>query len=101
VRFGTMVELARAEVEDAGLRRGAARWIERLVLRGVVPHQRRLRALVTLLGVALRLRLDRLVLPLLPAPLREARPLLPPVPASGAAGSGSSPAASWRSSSRA
>ncbi len=82
VRFGAMVELARAEVTDAGLRRGPARRLERLVLRGVLPHRRRLRALVTLIGVAQRLRLDRLFLPLLPAALREAMALLPPVPPS-------------------
>jgi glycolate oxidase iron-sulfur subunit len=81
VRFGALVELARAEVEDAGLRRGPARRLERLVLRGVVPHRRRLRALLTLIGVAQRLGLDRLLLPLLPAALREAHALLPPVPA--------------------
>jgi glycolate oxidase iron-sulfur subunit len=80
VRFGAMVELARAEVDRAGLRRGAARRLERLVLRGVVPHRRRLRALVTLLGVAQRLGLDRALLPLLPAGLRGAHALLPPVP---------------------
>jgi len=80
VRFGAMVELARAEVEEAGLRRGTARRLERLALRGVVPHRRRLRALITLLGVAQRLRLDRLLLPLLPADLREAHALLPAVP---------------------
>jgi glycolate oxidase iron-sulfur subunit len=80
VRFGAMVELARAEVEQAGLRRGALRRLERLVLRGVVPHRRRLRALVTLLGVAQRLGLDRALLPLLPAGLRAAHALLPPVP---------------------
>jgi glycolate oxidase iron-sulfur subunit len=38
---------------------------------------------VTLLGVAQRLRLDRLLLPLLPAALREAHALVPPVPARG------------------
>jgi len=80
VRFGALVELARAEVEDAGLRRGPARRLERLVLRGVLPHRRRLRALLTLIGVAQRLGLDRLLLPLFPAALREAHALLPPVP---------------------
>jgi len=80
VRFGAMVELARAEVADAGVRRGPAPWLERFLLRAVVPHRRRLRALVTLMGVGQRLRLDRLLLPLLPAPLREAHALLPLVP---------------------
>jgi glycolate oxidase iron-sulfur subunit len=81
VRFGTMLELARAGVEEAGLRRGLARRLEWLALRGILPHRRRLRALVALLAVAQRLRLDRLALPLLPAGLRDAQALLPPVPA--------------------
>jgi glycolate oxidase iron-sulfur subunit len=80
VRFGAMVELARAEVGEAGLRRGLAARLERLALRGVVPHRRRLRALVTLLGVARRLGLDRLLLRLAPPALREAQALLPPIP---------------------
>jgi len=80
VRFGAMVELARAEVEDAGLRRGLARRIERIALRGILPHPRRLRAAVSLLGLAQRLGLDRALRPLLPAALREAHALLPRVP---------------------
>ena len=80
VRFGAMVELARAEVAEAGLRRGLAPRLERLVLRGLVPHPRRLRAAVGLLRLAQRLRLDRLALPWLPARLRAAHALLPPVP---------------------
>lgn len=80
VRFGAMVEMTRAEVEEAGLRRGLARRLERLALRGVVPHRRRLRALVTLLGVVQRLGLDRLLLPLLPGALREIHALLPRLP---------------------
>jgi len=81
VHFGAMVELARAEVEDAGLRRGAARVLERLALRGLLPHRRRLRAAMTLLGLAQWLGLDRLLRPLLPPALREAHALLPSVPA--------------------
>ena len=80
VRFGAMVEMTRAEVEEAGLRRGLARRLERLALRGVVPHRRRLRALVTLMGVVQRLGLDRLLLPLLPGALREIHALLPRLP---------------------
>jgi len=80
VHFGAMVELARAEVEEAGLRRGPARVLERLALRQLVPHRRRLRAAMTFLGVVQRLGLDRLLRPLLPAGLRGAQALLPPIP---------------------
>jgi glycolate oxidase iron-sulfur subunit len=80
VAFGTLLELARAEVEDAGLRRGPARALERLALRGVVARPRRLRRLVDLLALAQRLRLDRLALRLLPQGLRELHGLLPVVP---------------------
>jgi glycolate oxidase iron-sulfur subunit len=81
VNFGAMLELVRAEVEDAGLRRGLGRALERLALRGLLPHRRRLRAAMTLLGLAQRLGLDRLLRPLLPAALRDAHALLPSVPA--------------------
>ena len=77
VHFGAMLELARAEVDEAGLRRGPARRLERLALRGVLAHPRRLRALVSLLGLAQQLGLDRALRPLLPAALRDAPALLP------------------------
>ncbi len=80
VRFGSLLELARAEVEEAGLRRGVARRLERLVLRHLLPHRLRLRLAIDLLALAQRLRLDRLVLPLLPSALREAHGLLPTLP---------------------
>jgi glycolate oxidase iron-sulfur subunit len=106
VRFGTMLELARAEVEDAGLRRGLARRLERWALRGLVPHRGRLRLAMDLLALAQRLRLDRLARALLPRGLGEASALVPAVPsgsrprASGAGAWGCSPAASWPSCSR-
>jgi Fe-S oxidoreductase len=80
VRFGSLLELARAEVEEAGLRRGPARLLERLALRRLLPHPRRLRLAVDLLALARRLRLDRWLLPWLPRGLREAEALLPPLP---------------------
>jgi glycolate oxidase iron-sulfur subunit len=80
VRFGSMIELARAEVEDAGLRRGVAHTVERLVLRGVLPHPRRLRAVLRVIAFAQFLRIDRLLLPLLPRALRDLHPLLPVLP---------------------
>jgi Fe-S oxidoreductase len=80
VRFGSLLEHARAGVEEAGLRRGPARRLERLALRGLVPHRRRLRLLVGAVALAQRLRLDRLALPLLPRRLRELHGLLPRLP---------------------
>jgi glycolate oxidase iron-sulfur subunit len=80
VRYGALLEQTRAAVEDAGLRRGPARGIERLALRHVVARPRVLHALVSLLGAVQALRLDALAAPLLPARLREMRALLPAVP---------------------
>ena len=80
VRFGSMLELARAEVETANLRAGTAKRIERFVLRSLLPHRRRLRFVFSVLAAVQRLRLDRLLLPLLPRRLRELHPLLPKVP---------------------
>jgi glycolate oxidase iron-sulfur subunit len=81
VQYGAMLELGREAVARAGLRRGIAPAVERFALRHVVPHRWRLHALTGLLGVAQRLRLDRLVARLGPSRLRTARGLLPPVPA--------------------
>jgi len=80
VQYGALLEQTRAAVEDAGLRRGVARGIERLALRHIVPSKRVLSALITLLGAVQALRLDALAAPLLPARLREMRALLPQVP---------------------
>jgi glycolate dehydrogenase iron-sulfur subunit len=80
VRFGAMVEQARERIDAAGLRGGLARRVERLALRGLVPHRRRLHLAFDLLALAQGLRLDRLAAPLLPRRLREARALLPRVP---------------------
>ena len=81
VEFGAMLELTRDAVDAAGLRDGPARTLERLVLRGVVPRRWRLKALVGLLGLAQRLRLDRALLPLLPRSLAEAHAYMPAIPA--------------------
>ena len=80
VRFGAMLDGARAEVMEAGLRGGMARRVEAWGLRGLLPHPRRLRLAVGMLAVAQRLRLDRLALPLLPGRLRDLYALLPPLP---------------------
>ncbi len=84
VEFGAMLELTRAEVEDAQLRRGFAKSLERFALRHVIPHSRRLHLLVGALALAQRLRLDRLLLTLAPRSLRELGALLPLVPAAAA-----------------
>ena len=81
VEYGAMLEGAREAVARAGLRRGLAPRIARLALRHVLPRRRRLHGLLSLLAVVQRLRLDRLVSPLLPSALRRARRLLPAVPA--------------------
>jgi glycolate oxidase iron-sulfur subunit len=80
VRFGAMLDGARAEVMEAGLRGGLARRVEAWGLRGLLPHPRRLHLAVAMLAVAQRLRLDRLALPLLPGRLRDLHALLPPLP---------------------
>ena len=80
VRYGELLEEARAAVEREDARTGPARGIEWFALRRIVPHPVVLRAFVNLLGLAQRLRLDRLALPFLPAALRERHRLLPSVP---------------------
>lgn len=80
VQFGRLVEGTRAAVEQAGLRRGLAKRVETLALREVVPKPRRLRAAVDLLALVQRLKLDRLVRPLLPRALRDVVDLAPAVP---------------------
>ena len=86
VRFGALIEKTRAAVGEAGLRDGAAHRLESLALRGVVPHRRRLRALLSALAWVQRLGLDRLALPFLPARLREMHGLMPSIPARSARG---------------
>lgn len=80
VRFGALLDEMRAEAGRRGLRRGLSSRIETLALRGIVPHPRRLRALVSLLGAAQRTGIDRIALRLAPASLRERAALLPRVP---------------------
>jgi glycolate oxidase iron-sulfur subunit len=81
VEFGSMLELLRAEVEEAGLRRGWAKRIETFALREILPRRALLAGLVSLLAVAQQLGLDRWLTPLLPAALRKAQASLPTVPA--------------------
>jgi glycolate oxidase iron-sulfur subunit len=80
VRFGSLIELARAEVEATGVRNGASKRLEKLALRGLVPHRRRLHWAMNLLAAVQRTRLDRWLARALPAALRSAHGLLPRVP---------------------
>jgi glycolate oxidase iron-sulfur subunit len=80
VRYGSMLETMRSEVEKAGLRRGLAKRLESLALRGLVPHPRRLRRAIDGLALVQGLRLDRLAARILPTALREPIALAPRVP---------------------
>lgn len=80
VRFGSLLEQMRAEVERVGLRRGPAKRIESFLLRHVVPHPRRLRAAISVVRAIQAVRLDALALRLAPAGLRERIALAPRVP---------------------
>jgi Fe-S oxidoreductase len=80
VRFGALIERARAEVEAAGLRRGWRSRLERIGLSGILPHRRRLRVVIDLLAAIQRLGLDRAAAALLPETFGSARTLLPAVP---------------------
>jgi len=76
VQFGAMLEKGRAAVAEAGLARGWGPRLEGFALRHVLVHPRRLHGLISLLGLAQGLALDRLAGLLLPF-IRRARSLLP------------------------
>src|SRR5262249_9620691 len=80
VQFGAMIESAREEVRRAGLREDRISRLERALLRRVVPNRKRLGRAFDLLALAQHLGLDRALAPILPAKLRAARALLPPIP---------------------
>ncbi|MBW2541976.1 MAG: (Fe-S)-binding protein [Deltaproteobacteria bacterium] len=80
VKFGSMIERARAEIDRSGLRRGWALRLERWTLRGLVANPRRLSLAISLLRVVQRLQLDRLAAGLLPEAWRELSALAPRVP---------------------
>ncbi len=80
VRFGSMLERARAEIDRAGLRHGWAFRVERWALRELVAKPRRLAWAISLLGGIQRLRADRLVAACLPKSSRELCALAPRVP---------------------
>lgn len=76
VSYGALVELARAEVREAGARGGLASRIERLALREVLANPRRLRMAISALGLldrtGLRRPLERMLPPALAGRLRRA-----------------------------
>ena len=83
VRYGEMLEHTRDAIRADQRRSGrlplAAR-VERFALRHVVPHPRRLRAVVALLALTQRLGLDRLARRILPERLAGMLRLAPRVP---------------------
>jgi Fe-S oxidoreductase len=80
VRFGELLEGTRAEVERRGLRSGRAKDVERFILRHIVPHRRRLRAVVRMTAWSQRLRLDRLAAKVLPSGLADLLERAPRIP---------------------
>jgi glycolate oxidase iron-sulfur subunit len=80
VRVGSLIELARAEVERTGLRRGWRKQLEHFGLRRILPHRGRLRLLMGLIATAQRLRLDRAAALVMPRRLRDVIELMPRVP---------------------
>ena len=80
VKFGSMIELARAEIDRSGLRRGWAFRLERWALRDLVARPRRLSFAISLLRAVQVLRFDRLFAGLLPETWRELCVLAPRVP---------------------
>jgi glycolate oxidase iron-sulfur subunit len=80
VEYGSLLELARSNIGDAGIRTGWARKIERFALRELIVWPRRLAAVITGLRFIQVTGLDRLFQPFLPAALREIASSVPRVP---------------------
>ncbi|MEZ7978551.1 MAG: (Fe-S)-binding protein [Myxococcota bacterium] len=84
VHYGEMLENARDAIRTEQAREGRlplAAKIERFALREIVPRAGRLSFVVSLLGIAQTLRLDRLMMKVVPARLAEMMALAPLVPA--------------------
>jgi glycolate oxidase iron-sulfur subunit len=89
VQVGALIEEARGQVHYAQPKRGAAGALERLFLRGIFPHPRRLRRVAKLMRFYQRSGLRTIArrsgaLRLLPRHLREMEAVLPDVAAAGA-----------------
>ena len=82
VRYGEMLEQARSIVRDSEDGFRISTFLERLALRGIVPHRRRLRFLVSVLSLVQRVGLDRLAALILPKRIGEMTALLPTIPRS-------------------
>jgi glycolate oxidase iron-sulfur subunit len=82
VKFGSMLELVRAEIDRSGLRRSWAARLGRWVLRELVANPRRLSLAISLLRAVQCLRVDRLIAAVLPKAWREICALAPVVPSS-------------------
>lgn len=80
VRYGEMLEHARATIRDQESRFSLADTIERVALREIVPRPGRLSLLVSILGWIQRLGLDRLGIRWMPERIRDMHSLLPTVP---------------------
>jgi glycolate oxidase iron-sulfur subunit len=89
VEYGSMVELTRAAIEEAGLRRGWRVTLERWILRHLVPRPGRLRSVVGVLAALRRWRVEAAGLALLgriprlgglARSLRDASQLVPDFP---------------------
>jgi glycolate oxidase iron-sulfur subunit len=80
VEFGSMLELARAEIDHSGMRKGWATRLERWALRGLIANPRSLSFAISLLRAVQRLGIDRLVAAVLPKAWREICALAPIVP---------------------
>lgn len=80
VEYGVLLEKTREMFVESGRHQDLARRFERALLRGLVSRPARLRKAMGLLFAVQRLRLDRMVQPLLPARWRETIRLAPRVP---------------------
>ncbi len=81
VRFGEILEKTRAAVRDQQADGRIARFVERFMLREILPRRGRLGLLVGLLAFVQRLGLDRLAARILPGKLAAGASLLPRIPA--------------------
>lgn len=80
VEYGQMLERTRAAIRTSDPAPSLAARIEQFALRQLVPHRRRLGALVSVLAWVQRFGIDRLAGRVLPKRLAEMQALLPEIP---------------------